>query len=100
MHPDAIRRFAESQTLPLLAEKAVEVFRDEVPPAVFRDPTGEHEFLEALPASKTLLPKLFAAAGLDVPKRDYYLMAEMMRKEEIPSEVAAKLDEIALSFRL
>lgn len=100
MHPDAIRRFVESQTLPLLAEKAVEVFRDEVPPAVFRDPTGEHEFLEALPASKTLLPKLFAAAGLDVPKRDYYLMAEMMRKEEIPSEVAAKLDEIALAFGL
>jgi len=46
------------------------------------------------------LTRLFAAAGLDVPKRDYYLRAEMMRKEEIPGEVAVKLDEMALAFGL
>ena len=100
IHPEAIRRFAESRTMPLLADKCAQFLRDELPPAVIRDPTGTHELLEALPASKTLLPRSLAAANLDVPKRDYFLIAEMMRREELPGEVETKLDEIATTFGL
>lgn len=100
IHQEVIRRFAESRTMPLLADKYVQYLRDELPPAIIRDPVGLHEMLEALPASKTLLPKTLAAANLDVPKRDYFLSAEMMRREELPPEVEVKLDEIASAFGL
>jgi hypothetical protein len=98
VHPDVIRRFAESRTIPLLADKAIQMMRDELPPAIMRDPTNMHEMLESMPASKALLPKLFAAAQLDIPKRDYYLVAEMMRPEELSKDVNEMLDSIANAF--
>jgi hypothetical protein len=98
LHPEALRRFAESRTVPLWAERTLKTLQDELPPVFYRQPTAHHEFLEALPASKTLLPKALSAGGLDVPKRDYYLIAEMMAPEEVPDEVRAKLDEIASAF--
>jgi hypothetical protein len=100
IHPELIRRFAETRTLPLLADRSVQYLRDELPPALMRDPTGHHDLLEALPASKTLLPNALAAAGLDTPKSDYFLIAELMKLEELPAEIEEKLNEIATTFGL
>lgn len=98
VHPEVLQRFAESRTLPLLAAKGVKVLHDELPPPILRDPIGEHDYLEQLPASKTLLPKFFHAADLPVSKKEYYQIAEQMLKAELPPEVEQKLNEIRAQF--
>ena len=100
LHPTALERFAETRTIPLMAAKGAKVLRDELPPAVLRDPMGQHDYLEQLPASKTLLPKFFQAAGLPVSKKEYYQIADRMLKEELPIEIQQKLDEIQAHFRI
>ena len=95
LHPSALERFVESRTEPLFQQAARKVLEEQLPPAVLRSPLGEHDIYEALRSSKTLLPKLFEAAGLSLPKRDYYLVAEQMRREELAPEVEEKLNTIA-----
>lgn len=100
--PDALMRFV-SQTEDGLfreaasraAEKAKAYLSEELPPAVLRDPLGQHDFLKSVAASKTILPGFFKAAEMDLPKSDYYQIASMMKPEEIHEEVRCKLDEIA-----
>ena len=98
LHPEMLQRFAESRILPLLAAKGIKVLHDELPPAFLRDPTGEHDYLDQLPASKTILPKFFHAADLPVSKKEYYQIAEQMQKVELPPEVEQKLDEMRAHF--
>ena len=99
VHPEMLQRFAERRTLlPLLVAKGVKVLHDELPPGVMREPTGEHDYLEQLPASKTLLPKFFRAAELPVSKKEYYQIAEQMLKAELPPEVEQKLNAISAHF--
>ncbi|MCP5522986.1 MAG: AAA family ATPase [Verrucomicrobiales bacterium] len=94
LHPECLRRFVAGRVEPLFQEAARRVLEDQLPPAVLHDPLGEHDLLEALRASKTLLPRFFEAADCFVPKRDYYLVAEQMHPEEIPAEVREKLDRM------
>lgn len=94
LHPASLLRFVAARVEPLFQTAARRVLEDQLPPAVLHDPLGEHDILEALRASKTLLPKFFEAAGCFFPKRDYYLVAEQMEPAEIPSEVREKLDRI------
>jgi hypothetical protein len=47
------------------------------------------------PASKTILPRLFETAGVDVSKKDYFQIAQQMRRSEIHPEIHEKLDAIA-----
>ncbi len=96
MHPAALERFVASRALPLLGARPL--LEDQLPPAVYRNPLGDHEFWVNTPASKTLLPAVFQEAQLPLSKEEYYLIAEQMRPEEIPSEVATKLDRIAELF--
>lgn len=98
VHPAALERFAQTRTLPLLASKGRQWLQDELPPAITRDPTGAHEFLETAPASKTLLPGFFKQAAVDLAKREYFFVVEQMRAEEVPDEVRAKLDDIATAL--
>jgi hypothetical protein len=79
----------------LFAESALGVLRENLPPAFFKDPLGLSPVLKAEPASKTLLPQVLLEAGIDLGKGEYFLLAEEMRKEEIPPEVSDKLDAIA-----
>ncbi len=95
LHPASLERFVGSRAEPLFQQAAKELLEEQLPPAVLRDPLAEHDIYEALRASKTLLPKFFEAAGLSVPKRDYYLIAEQMRREELAPEVEEKLNLIA-----
>ncbi|MGI8907545.1 MAG: ATP-dependent nuclease [Candidatus Sumerlaeaceae bacterium] len=104
MHPDALVRFVSRHlckedepdliTIPA-ADQAMNYLRDQLPPAFFRDPLSDHEFLTGLPVSKGLLPAFLQAAGIDLPKRDYYLIAEAMRPDEVSPEVRQMLDTIA-----
>ena len=100
MAPEALARFVESRGLPALAEAARGFLRDQLPPAVYRDPLGDHDYWVTTPVSKTLLPALFQQLQLPLSKEEYYLIAEQMRPEEIPGEVRGKLDRIAEWFRM
>jgi energy-coupling factor transporter ATP-binding protein EcfA2 len=100
MHPEALVRFIESRTFPLMADVARRFLLDQLPPAVYRDPLGNHDFWVNTPVSKTLLPALFQAVEFPISKEEYYLIAEQMLPEEIPVEVRRKLGKMAELFRV
>jgi len=56
--------------------------------------------LTSIPASKTLLPEFFKVAGISISKREYYLVAQQMRADEVASEIRDKLDGIQQAFHL
>ncbi|HUT00959.1 MAG TPA: AAA family ATPase, partial [Phycisphaerae bacterium] len=98
LHPEVLCRFVERRRAGLFgaaaAEKGMRFLREELPPAVLRDPTGEHDYLNATPASKTILPGFFEAAEFRLSKNEYYQVASEMKPEEVPPEVRQKLDQI------
>jgi hypothetical protein len=99
LHPKSLERFLTAEKGPLFALPAMNYLRDQLPPAFFHAPLEPSPFLRAEPASKTLLPELLVKAGVSITKNDYFLLAEKMKKEEIPFEVQEKLDAIhALVF--
>ena len=103
VHPDAIARFIEAVVGAGSAEAHVEdmlsYWRDEFPPAVVRDPLGDHEFLNVTKARTRLLPPLLEAAGLHgLPHTRYHEIAAGMLPEEIHPEVTEKLDAICRAF--
>ncbi|MCP4040578.1 MAG: hypothetical protein GY731_01310, partial [Gammaproteobacteria bacterium] len=74
-------------------------FENEYPPAILRDPLGEHEYLNTTKARTKLLPPALEAAGLlNVPYTSYHEIAAVMTSEEIHPEVKEKLDAICLAF--
>lgn len=100
IHPQALLRYASQHTLPLLMGPAEAYLRDQLPPAVFRNPLQHHDYLTTTPASKTLLPEFFNAANIQISKREYYLVAEQMQEDEVPPEIRQKLDHIQHAFGL
>lgn len=104
IHPQSLQRYLESVAggplfVPQFAP-ALDYLREQLPPAIFRDPLGIHDYLNVTAASKVLLPEFFKRAGLQLPKSDYYLVAEQMKPEEVTDEVRAKLDAIAEALQL
>lgn len=100
IHPRALLGYAESRVGPLFCAPAEQYLRDQLPPPVFRDPLQPHDYLTSIPASKTLLPEFFKVAGISISKREYYLVAQQMRADEVASEIRDKLDGIQQAFRL
>lgn len=98
VHPGALVRFVRARTAPLFAGAAEGYLRDQIPPAVYRNPLQPHDFFRGTPVSKTLLPGFFKAANLRVPKEEYYLVAEQMTPEEVPDEVREKLDALVTAL--
>ena len=98
IHPEALQRYVESASIPLLASAGTKYLKDELPGAVLRDPLGDHDYLNRTPASKTLLPGYFRSTDVALTKKDYYLIAEQMKPDEIALEVKLKLDDIATSL--
>ena len=98
LHADVLARFVEGASPDLFttaaAGKGMAYLKNELPPAVLNNPLVEHPFLNSEPASKTLLPRFFEAAGTPLPKKEYYQIASQMLPEEIPGEVREKLDAI------
>ena len=103
IHPDALARFVEAEVGVEATESHVEdmlaYWRDEFPPAVAREPLGDHEYLNVTKARTKLLPPLLEAAGLyGLPYTRYHEIAEGMLPEEIHPEVREKLDAICRAF--
>jgi hypothetical protein len=75
--------------------------QDNLPPAVLRDPLGEHEFLNNTKARTNLIPPILAAAGFPgMSHTRFSEIAAIMRPGEIHPEVRAKLDAIRQAFGL
>lgn len=102
IHPQALERFLSSslEVTPLFVQPAMNYLGDQLPPAVLGAPLGDHEYLNATPASKTLLPGYFQAAGVRISKNEYYQVAAQMLPKEIPTEVCEKLDSICQALNL
>lgn len=98
VHPQALLRYVEQHSLPLFMDSAAAYLRDQLPPAVFRSPLQQHDYLATTPASKTLLPEFFKAADIQIGKKEYYLVAEQMHEDEIAPEIRQKLDAIQNAF--
>jgi hypothetical protein len=95
INPQVLRRYVEKLGGHLFADRADAFLRDQLPPAVYRDPLTHHEYLRTAPASKTLIPGYFKTAQLPITKSEYYLVAETMTPDELPKEVSEKLDALA-----
>jgi len=80
----------------LMLEPVLRELHREVPPGtdLFADVAG----LATLKASERFLPDLLHAAGRDVAKRDFFLIAAQMRPDEIHPDVVEKLDQIAVTL--
>ncbi len=105
VHPDALARYVEHVVGREAAGPHVADLRkyieDNLPPAVLRDPLGDHAFLNTTKARIALIPPALAAAGLPgVPYTRYHEIAALMEPQEIHPEVKEKLDAIQKAFRL
>ena len=101
VHPAALARFVEATVGSAAAghvEDMLAWWRDEFPPAVVRDPLGDHAFLNRTKARTEILPPLLAAAELHLPYTRYHEIAQFMRPDEIHPEVTEKLDAICRAF--
>ena len=105
LHPDVLSRFVEAvvggEAAALHIEDMLVYWRDNFPPAVVRDPLGDHPFLNDSKARTLLLPPLLEAAGIhDLPYTRYHEIAALMLPKEIHPEVVEKLDAICCAFRV
>jgi predicted ATPase len=101
LHPTALERFVLARGDGFMvgggdANAGMRYLRDQLPPVFFAQVFENSPFLMSEPASKTLLPGFFAAAGMaNFRKTDYFLVAEQMRPGEVHPDVVAVLDRIA-----
>ncbi len=105
VHPDALARYVEKAVGEDIAAIHVadlsDFFQDNLPPAVVRDPLGDHAFLNNTKARTEILPPMLSAAGLPgMPYTEYHEIAAVMLPEEIHPEVTEKLDGIQRAFGL
>ena len=104
VHPAAIARFVEhtvgAGVAPAHLADLKRHFEETYPPAILREPLGDHAFLNSTKARTDLLPPALSAAGLPgFPYTRYHEIAALMRPEEIHPEVGEKLDGIVGAFR-
>jgi predicted ATPase len=105
IHPEALARYVEKAVGEDIAAIHVadlrDYFQDNLPPAVVRDPLGDHAFLNNTKARTQILPPMLNAAGLPgIPYTEYHEIAAVMLPEEIHPEVTEKLDGIQRAFGL
>ncbi len=106
-HPDALARFVagllggdegSAGVAPHLADMRAWL-SDNLPPAVVREPLGDHEYLKSTKARTALIPPILAAAGIHgIPYTRFWEIAAKMKPEEIHPEVGEKLDGILGAF--
>jgi hypothetical protein len=105
IHPVVLARYIEKKvgdgSADLYLADLEKYFADNFPPAVVRDPLGDHAFLNSTKARADIIPPALAAAGLHgIPYTDYHEIAALMQPEEIHPEVKEKLDAIQRAFNL
>jgi predicted ATPase len=98
INPNVLFRFVRGVNPDLFtsasAERGLEYLKQHLPPAIFENPLIDDDYFRYTPASKTLLPGFFEAAGVPLTKNEYYQIAAQMNPDEIPTEVKEKLDAI------
>jgi len=97
IHRDSIERFINAR-YSLFTSGAMDTLQGELPPKVYAQPLGDHDYLENTAASKSLLPLIFER--MKVYKREYYQIAAVMKPEEIHPDVKQALDVMADHLRL
>lgn len=93
IHPSCLLRFIEKKMggLGLILKQAEDYLQDNLPPKTFRDPLSEgfsgkgSEFLQGF----------FSHLKFRINKGEYWEIARIMKKEEIPSEIQEMLDKIS-----
>jgi hypothetical protein len=105
LHPEALARYVGNaegnDAAPLHIADLKKYFEDNLPPAVVREPLGDHAFLNSTTARTEILPPMLTAAGLPgIPYTEYHEIAAVMLPEEIHPEVTEKLDAIQRAFGL
>ena len=95
LHPEAIKRFRFAD-FPLMQPKVDVAFWSQVPQGT--NLFGDHVSLVRIKASDEFLVPLLEDLGINTPKRELYLLAAVMKKDEIHPEVHEKLDHIAKSL--
>ncbi len=100
--PSALLRYIRSVTRAQeelfqssMIAKAERFLKAQFPPDAFQNPLSDDAFLKKIAASKDILPRLFAAAELNVAKKDYYQIAELFDHTEVHPDVKKNLDLIA-----
>jgi predicted ATPase len=104
IHPAALERFVEVTVGARAAGPHVNALREHLaqtlPPAILKDPLGDHAFLTGVKARTLLLPPALQAAGLPgFAYQRYFEIASVMQPAEIHPEVVEKLDAIVKAFR-
>lgn len=104
-HPEALARYITKTVGESVAELHIKDLQhylaDNLPPAVVREPLGDHDYLNTTKARTKLIPPLLNAAGLiDIPYTRYHEIAAEMQPTEIHPEVREKLDAIQEAFGL
>jgi AAA domain, putative AbiEii toxin, Type IV TA system len=108
VHPAALQRFVEKRlggvevaippVVAMLAELARVLKPEFVSDPMHPEPLVETYF-KATAVSKTLLPALLQAAGLNnLPKRDYFEIAALFQPQEVPAEIIERLAQIKQAF--
>ncbi len=108
VHPAPLARFVEKRLGPGdLSDQPKAALMDELRQKLEQgfldDPMHPaplvESFLKNEPASKTLIPGLLQAAGLNnVPKREFFEIAAQFRKEEVHPEIVERLNQIKQAF--
>jgi predicted ATPase len=98
-YPESIYRFVDSPEQNLFSkyrkDKAKKYLQRHLAPGALEDPFGDDSYLMSVPHSKKLLPDMLEESEVKLAKKDYYLIAAQMEKEEIHPEVIEKLDKMA-----
>ena len=106
VHPEALAEYVtrlvgHPETAKLHVADMQKYLTDNFPPAVLRDPLGDHAFLNTTKARTNLIPPALSAAGLPaIPYTRYHEIAALMKPEQIHPEIKEKLDAIQKAFRL
>ncbi|MDJ0763629.1 MAG: AAA family ATPase [Myxococcota bacterium] len=93
VHFEALVRFVENR-FPLSVRPVREYLENQLPPAFIDNPLEQHDYIDTVPASKTLLPGFMKASGLNIQKNEYFLIAQQMKPDEIPDEITRTLDDL------
>ncbi len=103
VHPSTLARFVETAAGVDAAKPHIEELqqwlKDNLPPAILKDPLGAHDYLVSTKARETILPPALSAGGLlAFPYTRYHEIAAAMLPEEIHPEVKEKLDALCKAF--
>lgn len=101
IHPAALQRFIEKRLgVPDAAAQSVAAAQEKLAFLAGKNDTDElvKAYFESKPISKTLLPELMTAAGLSVPKREFYEIAAHFQPEEVHPEIVERLNQIKQAF--